>query len=139
MYLLKNLSSSSKATKVRNNNRIAQNIREATYIDNILQKMPKDEDCNFLVMFFFYSEMQRDDLLLLATIRDDTWNVLKMQQIILLFKNSLVVSLKPTKGPAHMVEKREWMDEFNGLSWTADIKEVAVIHKCCVTINQNHD
>ena len=63
------------------NDRIAQNIKKATQRSKILKNKPKDS-----VMFSsskpkeLLSE-QRNDPLALATIRDDTWNVLNMQRI----------------------------------------------------------
>ena len=56
-----------------------------------------------------YWEKRRDGPLMLATIRDDTWNMLNMQHII--WKDGIILTspvvvhvLEKNKGPAHMVE-----------------------------------
>ena len=65
------------------------NIRKATWNSKILMNKSKDRDSNFLVVqsksLKSYWE-RRDDSLMLATIRDDTWNVLNMQHIISKFE-----------------------------------------------------
>ena len=68
---------------------IEKNIRKATWNCKILKNKSKDRDSDFLVMFVFlqqslksYWERRRDDSLMLATIRDDTWNVHNIQYII---------------------------------------------------------
>ena len=64
-----------------------KNIRKATWNSKILKKKSQDNDSNFLVIVFLqqiikiHLERRRDDSLMLATIRDDTWNVLIMQYI----------------------------------------------------------
>ena len=66
-----------------------KNIRKVSWNSEILKNKSKDSDSNFLVMFsaskasraIDNSEKRRYGPLMLATIRDDTWNVLNIQHI----------------------------------------------------------
>ena len=81
-------------------------MRKVTWNSKILKNISKDRDSNFLVMFF----LQRNDgPLILATIREDTWNMLDMWHIIPNLKRWDYSAIpvdghKKIKGPAHMDE-----------------------------------
>ena len=71
-------------SKEKDNDR--KNIRKVTLNSNILKNKPEDRDSNFLVVFSSSKPKEllrkETDSLMLAPIRDDTWNVHKMQHII---------------------------------------------------------
>ena len=71
---------------------IAQNISKATWKSNIWKTNPQN-----------YLTKRSNDSRMLATMRDDTWNVLNIQHINPILKDgiqtSLVVALEKIKGP----------------------------------------
>ena len=79
-----------------------------TWNSKILNNKSKDRDSNFIVMFLqqslkSYWERKRDDSLMLATIRDDTWNVFNVHINPNLkdgiIQSSLVVAINKLKEP----------------------------------------
>ena len=79
-----------------------KNVRKATWKSKILKHKSKDRDSHFLVLFS-PSKARRafergEDSLMLATIRDDTWNVLNMQHIT---PNSKIWDYSDILGDAH--------------------------------------
>ena len=88
---------------------------KVTWNSKILKNKSKDRDSNFLVMFFSskawraIEKKRRDGSLKLATIRDDTWNVLNLQHITPNSKRWDYSDIPSgshgqIQGPAHMVE-----------------------------------
>ena len=75
---------------------IEKNIRKVTWNSKILKNKSKDRDSKFSGNVFFqqglksYWKKRRDGSLMLATIRDDTWNVLNMLHISQIKKDGII-------------------------------------------------
>ena len=77
---------SNEQKRERSNNKMAQNIRKATWKRNVLRTSLKIRRVIFRYCFFQrglkdYWGKRRDDSLMLATICDEIWDVLNMQHI----------------------------------------------------------